>query len=119
MKKEAKPYLLHILEECKFLREKSRNLTFEKFNSDPVIKKAFVRSIEIIGEAVKNIPFQFRNKYKSIPWKEIAGMRNRLIHEYFGVNYRIVWKTVKEEIPELEKNIKEIFKKEGRNYKEI
>ena len=119
MKKEAKPYLLHILEECKFLREKSRNLNFKKFNSDFVIKKAFVRSIEIIGEAVKNIPFQFRNKYKSIPWKEIAGMRDRLIHEYFGINYKIVWKTVKEEIPELEKDIKEIFKKEGWDYREI
>ena len=114
--KDAKPYLMHILEECKFLQEKSKNLNFEKFNSDDVLKKAFVRSLEIIGEAVKNIPSHFRKKYSFVPWKEIAGMRDRLIHEYFGVNYKIVWKAVKEEIPELEENIKEIFKREGFSY---
>jgi len=111
--KEVKPYLKHILDECEFLREKSEGLNFNEFDSNLVLKKAFVRSLEIIGEAVKNIPVRFRNKYPLILWKEIAGMRDRLIHEYFGVNYKIVWKTVKEEVPELENNIKEILKKEG------
>jgi len=114
--KDVKPYLIHILDECRFLQEKSKNLNFEKFNSDEVLKKAFVRSLEIIGEAVKKIPPHFRKKYSFVPWREITGMRDRLIHEYFGVNYKIVWKTVKEEIPELEENIKEIFKREGFNY---
>ncbi len=94
--KDIEPYLRHILDECRFLREKSENLDFKKFNSDEVLKKAFVRSLEIIGEAVKNILGHFRKKYPSIPWKGIAGMRDRLIHEYFGLNYKIVWKTVKE-----------------------
>jgi len=114
--KDVKPYLVHILNECEFLQEKSKNLNFENFDSDEVLKKAFVRSLEIIGEAVKNIPSDFRKKYSFVPWREIASMRDRLIHEYFGVNYKIVWKTVKEEIPELEENIKEIFKREGFNY---
>jgi len=114
--KEVKPYLKHILDECKFLKEKSEGLDFDRFNSDTVLKRAFVRSLEIIGEATKNILSSFRDKYPSIPWKEMAGMRDRLIHEYFGVNYKIVWKTVKEEIPELEKSIKDIFKKEGWSY---
>ncbi len=116
--KDVKPYLIHILDECRFLQEKSKNLNFEKFNSDEVLKKAFVRSLEIIGEAVKKIPLHFRKKYSFVPWREITGMRDRLIHEYFGVNYKIVWKTVKEEIPELEENIKEIFKREGFNYEQ-
>lgn len=110
--KEAKPYLKHILEECKFLRENSKNLSFEEFDSNLVLKKAFVRSFEIIGEAAKNIPLSFKQKYSFIPWKRIAGMRDRLIHEYFGVNYKIVWKAAKEEVPKLEKQIKEILKKE-------
>lgn len=110
--KNVEPYLKHILIECKFLKEKSAGLKYKEFDSDLVLKKAFVRSLEVIGEAVKNIPLKFRNKYPSIPWKEISGMRDRLIHEYFGVNYKIVWKTVKKEIPELEKMIKEILEKE-------
>ncbi len=61
--KDIKPYLMHILDECRFLKEKSESLSFEKFNSDEVLKKAFVRNLEIIGEAVKNIPLHFRNRY--------------------------------------------------------
>jgi len=110
--KSVKPYLEHILEECNFLIEKSKNLNYEKFIKDPVIMKAFVRSLEIIGEAIKKIPGNFKKKYKSIPWKEIAGMRDKLIHEYFGVNYKIVWETVIKEIPKLKKNIEEILTKE-------
>ena len=111
--KTVKPYLEHIFEECNFLIEKSKNLNYEKFIKDPVIMKAFVRSLEIIGEAVKKIPDDFKKKYKSIPWKEIAGMRDKLIHEYFGVNYKIVWETVIKEIPKLKKNIEEILTEEG------
>lgn len=106
----VRPYLDHILDECKFLRERSEGIGFEDFNSDAVLKRAIVRSLEIIGEAVKKVPQEFRNKYPDVPWKEMAGMRDRLIHEYFGVNYKIVWKTVKEELPRLEKRIKEIVK---------
>jgi uncharacterized protein with HEPN domain len=110
--KPVKPYLEHILEECDFLIEKSKNLNYEKFIKDPVLMKAFVRSLEIIVEAVKKIPTSFKEKHKSIPWKEIAGMRDKLIHDYFGVNYKIVWETTIQEIPKLKKDIEEILKKE-------
>ena len=111
--KEPKPYLEHILQECKFLIEESEGITFEDFIKSPVLMRAFVRSLEVIGEAVKNLPWEFREKYSEVPWKEIAGMRDKLIHEYFGVNYKIVWKTVQQEIPKLKEQVEEIMKKEG------
>ncbi len=70
-----------------------------------------MRSLEIIGEAIKNLPEEFREKYPEILYKEISGMRDKLIHQYFGVNYRIVWKTVKQEIPVLKKRILLIMEK--------
>jgi len=111
--KLPKPYLEHILQECEFLVKKSGGLVFEDFIENPVLMRAFVRSLEVIGEAVKNLPDEFRKKYPEIPWREIAGMRDKLIHEYFGVNYRIVWKTVQQEIPKLKERVEIIMKKEG------
>jgi len=84
-------------------------MDYNEFVNDPVMMRAFVRSLEIIGEAVKQIPEDFRKRYPSIPWKEISGMRDKLIHEYFGVNYKIVWKTVVEEIPKLKSQIERIL----------
>jgi len=110
--KIAKPYLEHILDECNFLIEKFKDLDYERFINDPVLIRASVRSIEVIGEAVKNLPQDFKEKYASLPWKEIAGMRDKLIHEYFGVNYKIVWETIIKEIPELKEKVKEIVEKE-------
>jgi uncharacterized protein with HEPN domain len=111
--KDPKPYLEHILQECDFLVEESNKITFEDFIKDPVLKCAFIRNLEIIDEAVKNLLGSFRDKYQEVPWKEIAGMRDKLIHEYFGVNYKIVWKTIQQEIPKLKEQVKEIMKKEG------
>jgi len=103
--KVIKPYLEHILQECEFISNQSQKLDFESFIKDPLAIRAFVRSLEIIGEAVKNLPDEFKNKHAQIPWKKIAGMRDKLIHGYFGVDYRIVWKTIQKEIPELKKEI--------------
>jgi len=84
-----------------------QGLSYEAFISDKKTFNAVVRSIEVIGEAVKNIPDSIRSRYSDIPWKEMAGMRDKLIHFYFGVDQEAVWVTVKERIP----TIRPIFEK--------
>lgn len=84
--KEYKPYFIYILEECEYLEKHSKGLKFDEFLEDETLKRAFVRSLEIIGEAVKNIPLDIRHKYPDIEWKKIAGIRDKLIHGYFDVD---------------------------------
>ncbi|MFH1152026.1 MAG: DUF86 domain-containing protein [Nanoarchaeota archaeon] len=70
---------------------------------------AIIRAIEIIGEAVRNLPQKFIKKYPEIPWKEIVGTRDKLIHHYFGIDLDMIWKIVKEDLPRLKRSIKNIF----------
>lgn len=109
MSKITKEYLKHVLDEINFILEKSKKLTEEKFSKDETLKRAFCRSLEIIGEAIKNLPSEFRKDHKEINWKPLAGLRDRLIHNYFGVDYGIVWDVVINEMPELKKKIEEII----------
>jgi uncharacterized protein with HEPN domain len=83
--------------------------TFEDFASDRKTQFAAIRALEIIGEATKNIPYEVREKYPSVPWKDLAGIRDKLIHAYFGVNLEVVWLSVKEGIPEAKPDIKRIL----------
>ena len=90
----------------------SENLLLKDFLEDETLKRAVVRSLEIIGEATKKIPADIKIKYNTIQWKNMAGMRDRLIHDYFGVNYSIVWDVMKNKIPDLHIQISEVLKED-------
>lgn len=87
----------------------TENLSYDDFILDDKTKDAVERNFEIIGEAVKNLPTEFKSQYPNIPFKQIAGMRDKLIHDYFGVDYEIVWKTIKEKLPEFKHSINGII----------
>ncbi len=109
--KDNRIFLMHILDEVNFLLKETKDRTFESFMNDEVLKRASARSFEIIGEAVKNLSGGYKEKYNQIDWRKIAGMRDKIIHYYFGVNYNIVWATIREKLPELKEKL-EVFVKE-------
>lgn len=92
-------YLSDILDNMRRSQEFVGNLTYEEFNADVKTVYAVLRCLEVIGEAAKNVPFSVREQYPAVPWKDMAGMRDRLIHFYFGISYGKVWAAVKEDIP--------------------
>ena len=107
--KQLKPFLDHILEGTAYLISNSTKISYREFEKNETFKRSFVRSLEVIGEATKNIPGEFRKKYPLIPWKDLAGLRDILIHRYFGINYRMVWDIVKNQVPVLEEKIRSIL----------
>ena len=115
MSKEPIVYLKHIADECAYLLSVCNGLSEEAFLSDETLKRAIVRSLEIMGEATKSVPAAFKEKYDFIPWKNMSGMRDRLIHGYFGVNYTIVWDVGTNKIPELTAQIQKIVSEVEKN----
>lgn len=90
----------------------TKGLTYREFLEDRKVQDAIVRNFEVIGEASKNITSVFKAKFPDVPWKKLAGLRDKLIHFYFGIDYKIVWSIAKKELPKLRKQIKEILKQE-------
>jgi len=101
MKKEYRDYIEDILSSILKIEQFIDELTFEDFKNDDKTVFAVIRALEIIGEAAKKIPQPLKDKYPQIPWREISGMRDKLIHGYFGVDLRVVWDTIKIDIPDL------------------
>ena len=110
MKRDIGLFIGDILESIKNIENFSRNLDKEKFSKDILRQSAIIRHLEIIGEAVKNLPLSFREKYPKIPWKDIAGFRDKLSHNYFGINIDRVWSIIEKELPNLKKGMEEIKK---------
>lgn len=113
MSRSMREYLQHILDETEYLSTQSRAITKEKFLADGTLKRAFVRSIEIIGEAVKQLPEDLLSQHPTIEWRAIARMRDYVIHHYFGVDYDIVWDVVTEQIPLLASEIEQMLKSQS------
>lgn len=110
MKKDPLIFISHIEESINNIENFIKNISEEKFLKDKLRQSAVVREIEIIGEATKNLPEEFTKKYTNIPWKDIAGMRDKIIHHYFGLDLEEIWKVIKEDIPKLKDEINEILK---------
>ena len=105
-------FLQHILDECLYLLKESRNNTFDEFMKNDRLTRAVCRSLEIIGEASTKIHPDFKAKYPLVPWRDINDIRNKIIHNYFGVDYDIVWDTVSNNVPELKESVEAIIEKE-------
>ena len=112
MKRDIKLYLNDVLNSINKIESFSKGLTKEKLLIDDLHQSAIIRQFEIIGEATKNIPIIFREKYPNIPWRDIAGFRDVMIHSYFRVDLDKVWKVIRDELPELKKKIQEVLDKE-------
>lgn len=109
MLRESKLYLDDILESIEKIEGYTRNMSYEEFKKTPVVVDAVLRNLEIIGEAVKRLPIDVKRKHSEIEWKKVAGVRDILIHEYFGINLMIVWDIIVNKLPELKKSIKQIL----------
>jgi uncharacterized protein with HEPN domain len=108
MKRDIGLFIEDILNSIKNIEEFSKNLDKDSFSKDNLRQSAIIRQLEIIGEAVKNMPLSFRTKYPKIAWKDIAGFRDVLSHAYFGVNLDRVWKIIESDLPKLKEEINKI-----------
>jgi len=108
LKKDPQIYLAHIRDAIQAIREYTEEGK-DVFLKDRKTQDAVIRNLEIIGEAVKNLPSEMTSRYQSVPWKNIAGMRDRLIHHYFGVNLKMVWGVVENRLDELDGVIQKEF----------
>jgi len=108
MKRDIGLFIEDILNSIKNIEEFTKGLNKEKFSKDNLRQSAVIRQLEIIGEAAKNVPLSFREKYSNIPWKDIAGFRDILSHAYFGGNMNRVWNILEKDLPALKKEIEKI-----------
>lgn len=108
MAKDPKIYLQHVLESIEAIEQYAKGQSIEMFLTSMRDQDAVIRRLEVIGEAVKNISEDFKNRHPEVPWSKIAGMRNVLIHEYFVVDIRAVWDTIQDDLPQLKRQLREI-----------
>jgi uncharacterized protein with HEPN domain len=107
-KREDVEFLADVKEAVLRINAYIEDLSYEQFLEDKKTQDAVVRNLEIIGEAAKNVSDELKNKFPQIPWKDLAPVRDKLIHHYFGVNFDIVWNIVKQELPDVLSHLEEI-----------
>ena len=107
--KDQSVYLKHMLEAIQRIKDYTKNMDVKAFFNNNMVEDAVVRNIEIIGEASKNLSAEFKKKYSDVPWKDISGMRDRIVHFYFGLDFGLVWNVVEHDLPKLEKSIRKIL----------
>lgn len=107
-----KAFLRHILEETRFLVKHFRRLELQDILENEVLQRACLRSLEVIGEAAKRVSNQLKEKYSAVEWRKIAGLRDKLIHRYFGVDWDIIWDIICNKIPKLKTDVERIIEKE-------
>ncbi len=113
MTRDIRVYIEDVLDSVAKIEQYTQVIDEQDFLADTQVQDAVLRRLEIMGEAVKNIPPTFRDRYPDIPWKKIAGLRDVLIHEYFGVNMRRAWKVAKQDIFELKQKLLQVQKDIG------
>ena len=107
--KKVLVYLSHIHEQCEVILSVSETITFDEFLTDKIYQNAVIRSLEVIGEAAKQVSTEFRHQHPELPWREMAGTRDRLIHGYFSVNLEEIRMMMRDDIPALYAQVKEIL----------
>ncbi|OHB99451.1 MAG: hypothetical protein A3G70_04175 [Planctomycetes bacterium RIFCSPLOWO2_12_FULL_39_13] len=110
MKRDYRLFIEDIMDCIEKIEQFVGDLSFDEFVKDDKTSSAVVRKLEIIGEATKNIPMYIREKYEGLPWNDMAKMRDKIIHAYFGINYKIIWNVIKERLPEIKPTIRQILK---------
>ncbi len=117
MKRELELFVEDILESVKLIEKYIGNTSKKNFGKNQKLKDSVIRRLEIIGEAVKSIPDDFKEKYAEVPWKKIAGLRDILTHAYFGIDLNITWDIIKKDLPALKEKILDIKNKLGKTKK--
>lgn len=110
MTKESIVFLQHILESIELIEKRMKGVSYEEFNKDIDLQDMVIRRLEVIGEAVRNLPQQFRQEHTDVNWQDPADMRSALIHGYFAVDLDVVWDTISNDLPPFKKQIKELLK---------
>jgi len=105
MKRDDTVYLHHILDAIRLIEEYTKGMSENEFFTNSMAHDAVVRQLEIVGEAARNISNEFQDKHSKLPWTKMTGIRNKIVHEYFNINYAIVWDTVKDDLPLLKKSV--------------